>query len=149
MASRLLARYARLLGRTSSLKAPPAAAAARLPPPLFGPAEAQRSRGRPWAAERLLCEGSAAEKEDVFRNRPTRTQLDDAVDKAAAPEDVLLAWAEHGGNGNQAAHTLVKWTRLMLKTNGPFKGQVLADSRPLDIMATISREVRPTRPEAG
>lgn len=135
MASRLLARYARLLGRTSSLKAPPAAAA-RLPAP--------SAQGRPWATERLLCEGGAAQKEEVFRNRPVRTQLDDVVDKAAAPEDVLLAWAQHGGNGNQAAHTLVKWTQLMLKTNGPFKGQqtkAAPDSRLLDIMDTVSREV--------
>lgn len=146
MASRLLARYASLLGRASSLKAPPAAAAAaRLPPLLFGPAEVQRAQGRPWATERTLCEGHAVEKEDAFQNRPVRTQLDDAVDKAAVPEDILLAWAEHGGTGNQAAHSLVKWTRLMLKTGGGFKGhqtKMVTDSRLLDIMDTVSREVR-------
>lgn len=122
-------------------------AGARLPPPLLGPTEGHRGQVWPWSAERLLCEGSAVEKEDVFRIRPVRTQLDDAVDKAAVPEDVLLAWAEHGGNGNQAARTLVKWTQLMLKTNGPFKGQpikLMTDSRLLDIMDTVSREVRPT-----
>lgn len=149
MASRLLARYACLLGRASSLKASAAAtvAAARLPPPLLGPADGHRGQAWPWSAERSLCEGSVAEKEDAFRIRPVRTQLDDVVDKAAVPEDVLLAWAEHGGNGNQAAHTLVKWTQLMLKTNGPFKGQqtkLATDSRLLDIMDTVSREVRPT-----
>lgn len=149
MASRLLARYACSLGRASSLKASAAAtvAAARLPPPLFGSAEGHRGHGWPWSAERLLCERSAAEKEDVFRTRPVRTHLDDLVDKAAVPEDILLAWAEHGGNGNQAAYTLVKWTQLMLKTQGSFKGQqtkLARDSRLLDIMDTVSREVRPT-----
>lgn len=148
MASRLLARYACSLGRASSLKASAAAtvAAARLPPPLFGPAEGHRGHGWPWSTERLLCEGSAVEKEDVFRTRPVRTRLDVLVDKAAVPDDILLAWAEHRGSGNQAAHTLVKWTQLMLKTHGPFKGQqskLVTDSTLLDIMDTVSREVRP------
>lgn len=91
-------------------------------------------------------------KEDVFKNRPVRTQLDDLVDKAKTPKDVLQAWAEHGGNGNQAANALVRWTQLMLRTNGAFKGQhskVVTDSRLLDIMDTISREVRRAESEMG
>lgn len=130
----------------------PAVAAARLPPPLAGPAEVQRGQGRPWTTERSLCEGSTVAKEDVFKNRPMRTQLDDLVDKAKTPKDVLLAWAEHKGNGNQAANALVRWTQLMLKTNGAFKGKqskVVTDSRLLDIMDTVSREVRRTDSEMG
>lgn len=87
------------------------------------------------------------EKEVVFAITPVHTQLDDVVDKAVVPEDILLAWAQYGGSGNEAAKTLVRWTQLMLKTNGPFTGQqteVVTDSRLLDIMDTVSREVRPT-----
>lgn len=87
------------------------------------------------------------ETEDVVRIRPVRTQLDDAVDQAAVPEDILLAWAKYRGTGNEAARTLVKWTQLMLKTNGPFNSthtKLVTDSRLLDIMDTVSREVRPT-----
>lgn len=130
----------------------PAFAARGLPTPLLGPVEVQRGQGWPWTTERSLCEGSTVAKEDVFKNRPMRTQLDDLVDKAKTPKDVLLAWAEHRGNGNQAANALVRWTQLMLRTNGAFKGQhskVVTDSRLLDIMGTVSREVRRADSEMG
>lgn len=150
MASRLLVRYACLLGRASSLKATAAATvtAAHLPAPLFGPAEGHWGHGWPRKAERFLCEGTAVQKEDVFMVKPVRTQLDDAVDMATVPEDVLLAWAKHEGNPNQAAYSLVKWTQLMLKTSGPFKGQkaeVVTDPRLLDMMDAVSREVSACR----
>lgn len=145
MASRLLVSYARLLFRASSKV--PALAAARLPLPVAGPAEVQRAQRWPWISERFLCEGQAVANKDTPSDMPPRTQLDDFVDKAAVPEEVLSAWAEHGGNSNQAANALIKWTHLMLKTTGSFREQqpeVMKDPRLLNIKNTILQGVRCT-----
>uniref|UniRef100_A0A3Q0RZB1 FAST kinase domain-containing protein 4 n=1 Tax=Amphilophus citrinellus TaxID=61819 RepID=A0A3Q0RZB1_AMPCI len=110
----------RLLGRCSRLlcrsssQASAAAAAAHLPLPAAGPVEFQRAK------------------------------LDELVDKATVPEDILSAWAEYEGNGNQAASALMKWAQLMLKTKGKFKEhqpEVMMDSRLLNMMNTLSRQV--------
>ncbi|XP_070691248.1 FAST kinase domain-containing protein 4 [Pempheris klunzingeri] len=144
MASRLLGRYARLLCRASSqaqVSAPAAAAAARLPPPVAG----QRPQGWPRITDRLMCEGRTVTIEDTYTQIPPRTQLDELVDKAEEPENILLAWAEHRGNGNQAGNALIKWVQLTLKTKGKFKDQppeLMEDSRLLDMMDTISKEAR-------
>ncbi|XP_036929421.1 FAST kinase domain-containing protein 4 [Acanthopagrus latus] len=142
MASRLLGRYARLLCRASS-QAPAAVAAARLPPTVAGPAGVQRPQGWPWITERLMCEGGTVAVEEMYSPTPARTQLDELFEKAVVPEDILQAWIQHRGNGNQAADGLVKLI-LILKTKGEFKGQqseVIKDSRLMDMKATIYREV--------
>ncbi|XP_023132919.2 FAST kinase domain-containing protein 4 [Amphiprion ocellaris] len=142
MASRLLCRYARLLCRVSSQTPAAAAAAARLPPPVAGPAELQGAKGWPWVTERLMCEANL--KEDNRAVLPVRTQLDNLVEKAEAPEDVLAAWAANGGNGNQAANALMKWTQLVLKTMGKFhqhRPELMKDSRLQDMMKVVCRQV--------
>lgn len=143
MASRLLGRYARLLGRASSQTAA-AVTAARLPPPMAGPAEMQRAQGWPWVVERLMCERRTVTKEDHVPQAPTVTPLDDLVEKAAVPEDILLAWAEHGHSGNEAANALKKWTQLVLKTKGAFKQdlpKLMTDSRLQDMINVVSQQV--------
>lgn len=143
MATRLLRRCARVLCKASSQA--PAPGAARLLPSVSGPAEMQRAWGWPWATDRLLCEGRAVTKEDTYPVIPTLTQLDELVEKATTPEDVLMAWVEHGRSGNQAANALMKWTLLVLKTKGRFKEQppeLMMDSRLQDMMDAIARQVR-------
>lgn len=144
MASRLLCRYARLLCRSSS-QAPAACAASRLPSSVAGPAEVQRAKGWPWVTERLMCDRTTVALEDDPPPLPARTQLDELVAQAAVPEDILKAWTQYGGNGNQAANALMKWTQLVLKTQGRFRDQppeLMTDSRLRDMMNTISLQVR-------
>ncbi|KAL6109166.1 tbrg4 [Pungitius sinensis] len=143
MACRLLARYGRLLSGVAS-KTSAAAAAARLRPPVAGSAGMRRAQGWPRVTERLMCEGRINNKEDQFPTMPTQTELDDLLDKAVVPEDVLLAWEKHGKNGNQAANALMKWTVVVLRTKGKFKEQkaeLISDSRILHMMNMISRQV--------
>uniref|UniRef100_A0A1A7YB21 FAST kinase domain-containing protein 4 n=1 Tax=Iconisemion striatum TaxID=60296 RepID=A0A1A7YB21_9TELE len=137
MANRLLGRCVRLLCRSSSQ------AAARLPAPAAGSAEVRRSKGWQWDTQRFLCEKTAT-KDEPFPAAPPHTQLDELLDKAAAPEDVLSAWTEHGGTGNQAAAALSKWTQLVLKAKGRFRGHdpdQLMDSRLQDMMDSVSQQV--------
>ncbi|TNN80831.1 Protein TBRG4 [Liparis tanakae] len=141
MASRLLGRCARLICRASSKTS---SAAARPPPPAAGPADRKRAQGWPTVTERLMSVGTTVNKEHPFPNTPKRTHLDELLEKAVVPEDILSAWAEHGQNGNQAANALMKWTQLVLRTKGKFKEQkaeLMRDSRLLDIMATLSGQV--------
>lgn len=91
-----------------------------------------------------MCVSRTVYTEDGALLMPTRTKLDELVDKAAQPEDVLQAWAEHSGSGNQAATALKKWTHLVIKTKGKFKMQppeLLEDSRLQDMMTTLSQQV--------
>ncbi|KAM6910041.1 FAST kinase domain-containing protein 4 [Xenentodon cancila] len=137
MACRLLGRCARLLCRRSSMA--PASASLRLPPWV-----AAGGGGWPRVTERSRCEGRTATTEEQFPTTPPRTQLDDLVEKASRPEEILSAWAEYGGNGNQAASALIKWTQLELKMKVKFRGQQpepLVDPRLLDLMETMSSQV--------
>uniref|UniRef100_A0A1A8ILI0 FAST kinase domain-containing protein 4 n=1 Tax=Nothobranchius kuhntae TaxID=321403 RepID=A0A1A8ILI0_NOTKU len=137
MASRLVGRCVRLLSWSSPQ------AAARLPPAAAGPAEVLRSKGWLWDTQRFLCEKTGI-KDEPYPTTPPHTQLDELLDKAAAPEDVLCAWAEHGRSGNQAAAALVRWTHLMLKTRGEFEGhdpEQQMDARLQDMMKSMSRQV--------
>lgn len=91
-----------------------------------------------------MCEARIVKKEDGFLTLPTRTQLDELIEKAAEPEDILQAWAEHPGTGNQAGIALKKWTHLVMKTKGRFKVQppeLLADPRLKNMLNTLSQQV--------
>lgn len=140
MASRVLVRCGRLLCRASSQT--PSSVAARLLPTVA--ADVHRSPLWSTVGERLICEGRTLKKDDTYTNMPPRTQLDEQVDKAVEPEDVLLAWAEHSGSGNQAAYSLKKWAHLVLKTKGRFKEQppeLLADPRLRSMLTTLAQQV--------
>ncbi|KAM9309120.1 FAST kinase domain-containing protein 4 [Pholidichthys leucotaenia] len=143
MASRLFSRYARLLFR-SSTQTPAAATAARLPPSLVGRAEVQRAQGWPWVTNRLMHEGPTIAKEKPYPGMPVRTQLNELMEKASVPEDILLAWTKFGGNANQAASAFVNWTRLVQKTKENFTQLhpgLLSDARVQNMMNTFSCQV--------
>ncbi|XP_027869119.1 FAST kinase domain-containing protein 4 [Xiphophorus couchianus] len=142
MANRLLGRCAHLICKSSS-QAAVTATAVRFHPPLGGPVEVPRVRNWLWVTERLFCERTAT-KDEPYHNVLARTQLDEMIEKVSAPEDVLSAWEQYGGNGNQAAASLMKWTQLMLKTKGKFtrdQDEVLTDSRLVDMMSTLSKDM--------
>uniref|UniRef100_A0A3P9KUP1 FAST kinase domain-containing protein 4 n=1 Tax=Oryzias latipes TaxID=8090 RepID=A0A3P9KUP1_ORYLA len=142
MASRLLCRCARLGCRLSSQT--PAAAAVRMHLPASGSSETTRAKGWSWVTERLMCERGAVTGEDPYPTIPVRTQLDELVEKAATPEEVLTAWAQLGGNANQAASSLIRWTQLVLKSKGKFGEQqpeLMMDSRLEDMMNTLCQQV--------
>ncbi|XP_077433132.1 FAST kinase domain-containing protein 4 [Vanacampus margaritifer] len=135
MATRFLGRYVRLLCRASS-QTPTAC----LPPSAAGLAHLRRTQCWPWTSERSISDGRVLAK-NMFFKMPKRTQLDEMVEKAAVPEDILQAWEQHGGNGNQAACTLLAWTRKMRQTQGEFYQQCVKDSRLQDMMDTITQQI--------
>lgn len=87
-----------------------------------------------------MCEGKTLVREDTFITVPVLTQLDEFVEKAEAPEDILRLWEELGGNSNQAANILMKWVLLVSRTKGNFT-ELMADSRLQDMLTTISQQV--------
>ncbi|XP_035474212.1 FAST kinase domain-containing protein 4 [Scophthalmus maximus] len=138
MAGRLLGRYAPLLCRTSSqAPAATAAIAVRLCP---AATEMRRARGWPRVTERLMCQGKTVPNNVTITNFLKISQLDNILEKAAVPEDILLAWAEHGRNANQAARTLFTLAVMVVKTKGDFNVLML-DPRLLDMLNTLYRQV--------
>ncbi|XP_038832966.1 FAST kinase domain-containing protein 4-like [Salvelinus namaycush] len=140
MTSRLLGRCARLLPR-----APPqaSATAARLPTPAAGPAEPLWAQAWRQPVLRGLCEGRSLVKEE-YPIEPKRTQLDELLERAQSPQDVLQAWAAQGGKANQAAKALVQLVRLAGREKGGAKMdqfELLNDPRLLDIMDTVTAQV--------
>lgn len=91
-----------------------------------------------------MCKRTAP-KEISYPRMPTPTQLEELVEKAETPEDILSAWEKYGKNANQAAGTLIRWTQLMIKTRGKFtecEAKLLSDSRLQNMMNTLSEHVR-------
>ncbi|CAB1334226.1 unnamed protein product [Coregonus sp. 'balchen'] len=140
MTSRLLGRCARLLPRASPQAS---ATAARLPTPAAGPAEPLWAQAWWQPVGRGLCEGRSLVK-DEYPIEPKRTQLDELLERAQSPQDVLQAWVAQGGKANQAAKTLVQLVRLAGREKGGAKidqFELLTDPRLLDIMDTVTAQV--------
>lgn len=139
MAGRVLVRFAPVLFRVSSQAS---AVTARLLPVVA--AEVHKSPLWATVGERLMCEERTGKREDGFQTIPTRTQLDELIEKATEPEAILEAWADHPGTANQAGSTLEKLTNLVLKTKGRLTKQdleLLEDPRLQDILTTLSQQL--------
>lgn len=91
-----------------------------------------------------MCERRTIPKDDSFVELPARTPLDELLDRAVKPESILEAWDLLGGNGHQAANTLIRWYLLVVRMKGGFKeplSELMTDPRLLDMMNTLSKEV--------
>ncbi|XP_017280430.1 FAST kinase domain-containing protein 4 [Kryptolebias marmoratus] len=142
MANRLLGRCAHLLCRVSSQAS--AFAAVRLPPPVAGPAAVSRAQRWLWVTDGLMCERTVPKDSQRFPDIPAPTELNQMVEKAKTPEDILSAWEKYGSNANDAAGTLSKWSQLVIKAQGKFtkpEPELLSDSRVQSMMNILSQEV--------
>ncbi|XP_021412973.2 FAST kinase domain-containing protein 4 [Oncorhynchus mykiss] len=140
MTSRLLGRCARLLPRATPQAS---ATTAFLPTPATGPAEPLWAQAWGQPVVKGLCDGRSSFKEE-YPIEPKRTQLDELLERAQSPQDVLQAWAAQGGKANQAAKTLVQLVRLAGREKGGAKMdqfELLNDPRLLDIMDTVTAQV--------
>lgn len=138
MATRVLVRCVRVLSRTSSYT--PVVTSRLLP--IFA-AEVHRSPLWAIVGERHLCDTSTVIRQGGYQAMPSRTPLDDLLDEATESEDILQAWAEYPGTGNQAARVFRKLAHLVIN-NDRFKEQfpeLLADRRLKNILTTLSKEV--------
>ena len=142
MASRLLVRCTRFLSRPSPLAT---VAASNWTNPIAATtlSELQWAPARVWVPERPLCDGRIVARDENLPAVPRRTQLDKLVDKAETPEDILRAWKEHRGNGNQAAIAMVKLSRMVQGSQGRITTKdILMDPRLQDLLDTINGQVR-------
>ncbi|MBN3300833.1 FAKD4 protein, partial [Amia calva] len=141
MTSRLLGRCARLLGQCSQVPvawvrplAPPALAeplpalALRLPTPC------------PW---RTLC----VAVDEGYQPAPDRTELDQLLEGAGTPGELLQVWEEHRGTANQAASALTQLARLTISKGVRDKREItdntelFLDPRFQHLLQTVNSQV--------
>ncbi|KAJ8353913.1 hypothetical protein SKAU_G00214800 [Synaphobranchus kaupii] len=142
MTTRFLGRWARLLGTRCPITA--FSGSTRLPP-LPAPVESARvqSLGLQLHSQvRAMCEGRSLIKEEDDSNLWfKRTELEQLVDMAGSPEDVLKLWADKGGSANQAANSFIKLSKLSMQKGGLDCTDILQDPRLLDMLSKVSSEV--------
>ncbi|KAM9852511.1 FAST kinase domain-containing protein 4 isoform 2-T4 [Aulostomus maculatus] len=133
MAGRLLVRCTRLFFSASSLA--PAASVAPF-------VQVQRAQGwSSFVSVRQIHEKRQENKSTKNQFYHAQSKLDELLDKALVPEDVLLAWKKHGGNGNQAARTLVSWRVLKMKNKSKPGQEDLLDERLQDLIHSIRQQI--------
>ncbi|KAG7469996.1 hypothetical protein MATL_G00134980 [Megalops atlanticus] len=138
MTTRLLGRCARLLGA----RCPRASSAGTRLPPALAPAEpawVQCVRLRPQV--RALCERRSLFKEEEIAQPPKRTELDELVEKASSPQEILQLWDDHSGSANQAAITLIQLVKLAVEKGESDRANLLEDHRFQDMVELVSSQV--------
>ncbi|XP_015212779.2 FAST kinase domain-containing protein 4 [Lepisosteus oculatus] len=149
MTTRFLARCTRLLGaqctRVPAIQGRPLA----LPPP-SEPLWIVAWRLPSLGPLRALCDGhGVAAAEESYPKAPERTELDQLLEQARSPQELLQLWAERGGKANQAAIAVVHLARLAgdrQAAQGGEKGgsdtdDLLYDSRFQDLLHTVNSQV--------
>ena len=79
--------------------------------------------------------------DEDFPTVPKRTHLDELLEMAESQQDILLAWAERGGNGNQAAVAMVRLSQCQKGGSELNQSELLKDPRLQDMMDTVAAQV--------
>ncbi|XP_023681479.1 FAST kinase domain-containing protein 4 [Paramormyrops kingsleyae] len=147
MATRLMSRWARLLGsRGPQLIASCQARLAGHPIPFLAVAHAEPLWARalnlhPQA--RTLCgRHSLSTWEEENLTVPRRTELDELVEKASSPREVLQLWAERDANANETALCVIQLARMVLEKGDSKHSDLLQDPRLQTMLDQVSSEVR-------
>ncbi|KAG9339412.1 hypothetical protein JZ751_023806 [Albula glossodonta] len=138
MTTRVLAQWARFLGarcpRASLTSFPPLHVQAESAP-------VKTFQMHPLPPVRAMCEVHSLIKEFDRSQVPKRTELDELIEKAGSPEEVLQLWAEWGGSGNQAASSFVRLAKLSVEKGNQDRTALMQDPRLLDMLEKVSSQV--------
>lgn len=147
MATRLMSRWARLLGsRGPQVITSCQARLAGHPIPFLAVAHAEplwtRALNVHPQAWTLCGRHSLSTCEEENFTVPRRTELDELVEKASSPQEILHLWAERGANANETALCIIQLARMVLEKGDSKHSDLLQDPRLQTMLDQVSSEVK-------